>query len=467
MDIHFCMPSEAPFRTVISVIAKFGASIKCLRFNNNTMSMSEFLEILSLIPNVQHLIFNYIRLRAEDMPLKRKRSTNRDLNLYQLKKLRFWCGCHTDAFLAVFDRLPVGALAELELTTFRLNTVAVLIKRQTNITKLIMTIYELDSKATVPDDIFDNLQLESLKMSYSSCDNFNIAALLSKQTQLKSLSMPYVNTEEDVLNVVANQFTELKALSINISKAPSARCIANISKLKRLKYWSLSLKNTSTNQLDSLARYPNVGITSLSLDHDFLQVDLVPALAKTLTKLKVLKFYGRDNCTTLVNAILRNFNFVEVLHIRGDIDTYYQLNDGDCFNPKLTELIFPLPRSATSLNKLIADYPNVRKFQIDWDSIESWEFRRILNGFTQLKSLTFIGSAGELTIDDLNCLKDYRNNLKFISFGGIQVRLTDDLKRHLSASFGVVIYDNYRLNMAIDRHTMNRERQSKEDLDSF
>lgn len=458
---------------MISIIAKFGASIKCLKISRTRLAMSTFLEILSLVPNLEHLVIESLQLQDEKSLKQRKISSDNDLNLHQLKKLRYQGNVvGRDAILAVFDRLPVGELTELDLICFELNAVVVLFKRQTNIVKLEVTEFIF----TVSDrfDIFDSLTLQSLVISsYSSPD---IAIFLSNQTQLKSLTIPHAEAKEDLLNFVANHFTKLETLSINMSRAPSALCKANISNIKSLKDLSVGFgveELAATSQLESLAEYPYFGITSLFLYHNLLNVNLVQALAKSLTKLKALKLYcynqgNSDNdIHTIISAVMANFNFVEVLHIRGKINGHYHLNNGDYFNPKLTELIAPLPNCASTsticLNKLIADYPNLKKLQIDWNLITSLQFRAILNGCTKLESLTFIDCAERLTEDDLNYVKDHKNNLKFISLGGLKSQFTDELKIRLSATFGVLICNNYSLRiMAVDRHTLNRERRSKE-----
>ncbi len=429
------------------------------------MNLSEFLEILSLVPNLEHLDIERLDLREKDVVRKRRKTSNdNDLDLHQLKKLCFRGNniVERDEFLAIFKRLPVGVLTELKLSSFKFNAAFVLFQRQTNIIKLEMTGFVF--KASDPIHILDDLQLESLVIS-SYSNNGEIERFLSNQTQLKSLTIPYADATEDCLNFVANHQTELETLSITISTAPSASCKANISKMKSLHHLSVFVnEDTATNQLESLTEYPHFGITSLSLHDRFLNVNLVQALAKSLTKLKAFKLYVYHN-TEIVNTIMSNFNFVEVLHIRGDVDGYHTSVDGDCFNPKLTELIAPLPKNAPKmyLNKLIADYPNLKKFQIDWDLITSSQFRLVLNGFTKLESLTFIGSAERLTMDDLNYLTDHKYNLKFVSLGGLRIRFTDELKRRLSATFGVIICNDYIVRiMAVDRQTMNRERKSTE-----
>lgn len=412
------------------------------------------MEILSLIPNAEHLIFSCLNLR-DNWEIKRRRVfDDNDLNLRKLKKLQFIGDnlVRKDKFLAVFDRLPVGVLQELELRTFIFTAAIVFLRRQTNIKRLEIDSFIVD----VPDSIgiLDDLQLESLVIcAYSTS---TVAKILSKQTQLKTLSIPYTDTDEDLLHLVVIHLTKLERLSIQIGTPPSPLCIANISKLINLKDFQVSLGIDSTTfQLESLTRY-SIGITSLEyIRSKLLSVDLVKALAKSLPKLKVLKLSCSVNSSDIINAVLTNFNFIEVLHIIGGVNGDNGLNIGNCFNPKLTDLMAPLPEniSRSYLTKLIADYPNLKKFMIAWDPVASWEFRQILDGFTKLESLTFYGSAEMLRVDDLDYLIDHRNHLKFVSLGKI-FTLTNKRKRRFSSVFSVIVCNNDRFIMAVDRFAM-------------
>lgn len=469
-------------RTTISIIKKFSATIKYLRFESHFLSMSDFLEILSFVPNAEHLVFESLSTeqsyRAVKEPPQKKRrieSNNEDLKLLQLKILTFK-DCK-DEFLAVFNRLPAGLLRELKLDNLNLDDLKVLFKRQTNIKKLIMKGF-IDHfqrqfmpliHPQVAPDIFDSLQLESIEWRHNAY-NSNIDTILSKQTKLKSLKLLDERVNEDLMNVIVNQLTELEIFSMNVSKPPVAAFV-NIKKLKNLKDLTLrSDEDRSMTPFEQFAQLDNSRITTLDMRYIIdMSVELISALAKSVPNLKVLRF-SCDSDYRIFNAIMTNFNFVEVLQF-DPFATYfnhYQQNDvnnhlmqGGCFNPNLIELSvnYTLPYKRPFLKKLIADYPNLKKLVLEsMYPFTAPQFRLILNGFSKMQSLTFLSGASKLKIDDLDYIKEHKNNLKFISLEDLEIKITARLKKKLSTVFDVV-HVNYGLSMAVDRKTMNSERQ--------
>lgn len=214
--IDYNRPDETTLQTMISIVKKFSASIKYLRIKVE-MAMSELLEILSLVPKVEELALD-LQLPVEDTLSLQEMSSNGDLNLHRLKKLYF--SSYSTEFLAVFSRLPVGVLRELELQYVDLFRAAIfLFKRQTNIKKLKLKSYRVDDDVTMISDIFDNLKLESLELYHGS--NFIIATVLSKQAKLKSLTLKDVAVDRKIMNFVGNQLTELETFSVDISVTPT------------------------------------------------------------------------------------------------------------------------------------------------------------------------------------------------------------------------------------------------------
>lgn len=111
--------------------------------------------------------------------------------------------------------------------------------------------------------------------------------------------------------------------------------------------------------------------------------------------------------------------------------------------------------------------PNLGKLQINCDPVASWEFRQILDGFTELESLTLFGSAGRLRADDLDYLMDHRNNLKYVSLGGtyVQFSVTDEQEIRFSKIFSVIARtrNSNQFIMAADKFTLDNERRLHED----
>lgn len=315
---------------------------------------------------------------------------------------------------------------------------------------------------TLATDIFDNMKLESLMLCQDCYGiNFDISSILSKQKTLTS-SMPLTDlVDEGLLNVVTNQLTELVTFSTIVSKAPVSAAL-NINKLRKWK--DLTLQGFSEEGVDFLkafAKLDNSEISTLNIRSLFhLPAEIIHALAMSVPNVKVLLFECEfDDCRQL----MRSFNLVEVLKIRNfnyiqQNDNYVHFIQGDCFNPKLTELKidFDLSYEIPFLEKLIADYPNLKKFVIHSSTpLNTLQFSLILNGFTKMESLTLYKGASTLTLNDLDYLRNHKNNLKFISLKDLHI--PDVLKKRLSIIFDVVKLDR-GLHMAVDRITMKCER---------
>lgn len=167
---------------------------------------------------------------------------------------------------------------------------------------------------------------------------------------------------------------------------------------------------------------------------------------------------------------MRNFNFIEVLKFdpfftyfdhyqQNDIHNHLMQEGG--FNPNLIELniSYTFPYKRPLLKKLIADYPNLKKLVLQsLYPLTSSQFKLILNGLPRMESLTLVSGASKLTEDDLDCIKEHRKTLKFIYLEDLNVKITARLKKKLSAMFDVVNVF-YGLIMAVDRKTLNAERQ--------
>lgn len=90
MEVTFFGATESQQRRTISIIEKFSVTFKCLILRG-TLEMSDFLEILSLVPNVEHLHFESLYLQTDQQTMP----SNEDLNLRELKTLKF-SQCNVD-----------------------------------------------------------------------------------------------------------------------------------------------------------------------------------------------------------------------------------------------------------------------------------------------------------------------------------------------------------------------------------
>lgn len=116
---------------VAKIIEHFSDTIKYLRLRKVRMTMSDFLHILTLVPNAECLIFSEIIATHAREPVDQT-----SLTLHQLKSLELdYCN---DEILAVFSRLPDNVLTKLKLDheTEHFDTVAGLFTQQSNIRDL-------------------------------------------------------------------------------------------------------------------------------------------------------------------------------------------------------------------------------------------------------------------------------------------------------------------------------------------
>lgn len=459
---------ETQMQTALFIIKKFSAFIKYLKLEADIFVIDYLFEILSLVPNAECLVFSYLhKCRTENKKRRIAPSNDDDLNLHHLKTLKLF-ECQED-FLVVFNRLPAGVLTELQLSIYNLETLTVLFKRQTNIKKFNLERHSQGKLPTCNDNIFDNLQLESLmwrQHKYTRTDK-----ILSKQKNLKFLRLNNELIGEGVMNVVTNQLTELETLAMDVSNV-SLKSFLNIKKLKKLKMLTLfSDAGVNLSKLESFAKLDNSRITNLDIRRfPEISVDVVSALAKSVPNLKILRFNFKNYM--IFNAIRRNFNFVEALMVNDDLKQHHDTNNliqDECTNAKLIELhlMFLLPYETPFLNNLIKDYTNLKKLTItSLTPISASQFKQILDGLTKIESLELFG-ASKLTIDDVDCLKDYKKNLKFISFSDFKFKLKTGHKKKLSTMFDVVKFGRRGfLAMSVDRTIMmNYMIESKKNLE--
>lgn len=430
-NIDFCTESETHWRTTISIIEKFSATIKYLRLRAPDLGMSDFLEILSLVPNVERLVL--ISLGENRFIPNTIMSSDDDLNLQRLKALHLIDG--SVEFSGVFNRLPAGVLTELRIENLNLDTLTDLFKRQVDIKRIILIDYRL-SPPPLGNGFLDHLKLESLFLAHYH-NGYKLSRILSKQNKLKSLQLAYnVAFDALLMTIIISQLTKLETFTINLSET-SAAFINSIDKLTKWK--DLTIQKYYTIQCFGSIWIPMT-----------MPNCLIRKLATCAPNLQILRL----RCPCNLNVIRSNFNFIKVLeketHPTNGEDEYSNNNEDDCFNPKLLEFIVcdALPfQEHPFLMQIIANYPNLKKLVFNSsEPLSNTHFKMILNGLTKLVSLTFLGFAN-LTVDDFVLLKNHKNNLVFISLTKCNVRFTDEIKNQLSERFAEVNMNYFGLTL--------------------
>ncbi|KAG4071586.1 hypothetical protein HA402_011740 [Bradysia odoriphaga] len=458
---------ETAFCDTVRILGKFSATIKFIRLKSRllesvSMNRSDFAQILSLIPNVEHIHMYRVFIRTNELRTN-DQPNGGCLKLDRLKTLELVeCG---EEFLGAFNRLPAGCLKELTITYWQLD-VQLLIEfllSQSNIKTLTISDEDEYNDTPLPDHVFDNLKLESI-LSYQRAYTKSHANMLSKQTRLSNLRLRNGHSDtvidESVLNIITNQLSELEILELTVDEAHCVSFFNRIGKLKKLK--DLTLDTCTLNILDTFSGLVNSRITSLnlkhvytwSIDHDIDELGIPPmpigsifALAKSVPNLKVLKF-DHDCEWSTIAAIMQHFNFVEVLQTKFEenIDPNRLSNAIEvdrCVNATLTKLKITeeFLCDESILTKLIAIFPNLKKLNIDSPKSPSIsQFKLILSGFDRMVSLKlYFRQNFGLTAEYLDCIKDHKDKFKSIKLGSLN-EFTVEHKKQLDGVFDVIRY---------------------------
>lgn len=446
-------------------LKNIATNIKVLIFAYVIIDVSCLLEILSSTSNIERLELADICVNREK---RAKSSANQrctdTLSVNKLKSLLIMA-CE-DPFHTIFNFLPAGILTELKITCDP-DELKSILSRQFNVKKLVFQHYqdEEEDNEKFSTDLFNEIELDSLTLTLINVTNVEIATVLMKQTKLKSLTVnsdffDATAPDDRIMDAIADM-SELEELSIDATEF-SLGSFAKIQNLKNLKELTLICKGYSAAKQKTLAEWQNASLRKLNLNMLIeVSVECIASWAKSvpnLTELNISASNSQNEYPTkgILDAILRHFNFVEVLSV--DIWDEPLVDPSNYFNPKLRELSVVVSSADTfhqqCATKLTTAYPNVKKLKLTIrDSDISEEIIPILNAFTKLESLTVNGLFG-LTVTGLDDLHAHKNNLQFLSVEGRQ-ELTDEAINQLRAHFRFIDVDGFTL--AVDRRTMNRE----------
>lgn len=453
------LPKE--MQRTLSIVKNFDTTNRTMVLSRDMMNRSTFLGILPQFHNIEHLKLKHLLLPIEKLSFQ-SQDCNKDLNMKKLKTLSV-IQCDPD-YLTPFIRLPTGVLTELRAVGFRWDTLIAVLRRQLNIKKLALKFTFIDRPTT---DIFDKLELDSLE--WVDFHDSSIVRILSKQTNLKSLLLSKSILSDSVMNAISH-LVQLEVLKIVVDRTP-VESFKEIRKLKKLKDLTLKCYKEGTDILKTLAESKNSSIIKMHLRwEDEMPLDDIKALATSVPNLKHIRFSRskfENSTTTELDAIMRHFNFVEVLKI--SICHNSPFYHSDYFNPKLNELSIHVVHPDEHYNQLlpilIAAYPNLKKLKLTLGPISSLEIEPILNAFVKLESLIVdvpnvnTSDIRQLSVTDLSYLCDHKNNLKFVYLARLcNVSLNDSHLKKLRENFDVLRLDCARnLKMAVDRYTMSSE----------
>lgn len=439
---------------IVKILKQFSANVKHFKleiwhdyidYPHIEIETSDLLQILSLVPNAEHL--EMINVIEQALRPTREQTY---VALDQLKTLEI---SKSRRFLVVFNSLPPGVLKEFNVSYCDLNSdgATEFLTKQPNIKKL--TLFEVSG----PHNIFDHLALESF--SFRGYDSTHLAHFLSKQIQLTSLTLRGVQLNESGLDLITNQLTNLEHLTLEIAysdmRGKIVETCKRIAQLKKLK--ESSVRPSTLQIITALSGLDNSQISTLHLmdiscsfrDRRSVPINVTSALVHSMTNLNSLVF--NRGCPTT----MQRFNFVEVLEMRFDKDIdaeslSKELDVEKCFNPKLTALSIDghFKWNVFTVTKLIAMYPNLNHLKIiaaDEPLKMPYNAELILNGFKKINSLKIRNDNDwKMTGKLFEYLIKRKDQLKLIEFGKL-TPLRHDHKREIFAAFHVVEFVNGNL----------------------
>lgn len=453
---------------VIDILKKFGENIDYLRVCGN--DPADLIEAISLVPNVVHL--ELVLLPKDDQPKKKIRYDAQifdELKLLRLKKLNIERA--NDEFLVIFNRLSAGVLVELTLHQNSIRYLTNLFGGQVNVKKLTIVKDHYDDPVEIGANLFDNLQVEFLHWRAESFKDKNIRSILAKQTSLKTLKLIDGKIDVHLMDIIMNQLSRLETLSISVSDIP----IAAIRTMNKLVTKELTLQSDDEEnivQFEEFAKLDNSRVTTLNIQYVYdISDDLMKDIAESLPNLKAVSFHCDNNVKTF-HAILKNFNYVEALHLDA-LDFEFDEAEGNCStlmksgckNERLIELVisYPMLYPVKLINKIVKDYPHLKKLIIlpTNDDFEE-QCEAILKGCKEMESLSILRNP--LTphplvrrIYNLNKIVKYGTNLNFIALLDYECTTFPKLRigKKIKKKLGAIEYSwTGGLKMAVGRKTM-------------
>lgn len=455
---------------MIDVLKKFGENIDFLRVCAD--DPADLIEAISLAPNVNHL--ELVLHSKDDRPKKKFRydgQLNDEVNLFRLKKLNIQRA--NDEFLVIFNRLPAGVLVELTLHQNSIRYLTNLFRGQVNVKKLTIVKDHFDDQVEIAADLFDNLQIEFLDWRAESFRDNRIRSLLAKQTNLKTLKLTDGDVDVQLMEVITNQLSKLETLSISVISGSPIAAIRIMNKLTTLKELTLqSHHEEDVVHFREFAKLDNSRITTLNIQYLYeISDDLMKDMTESLPNLKTVSFHC-DNDVETFHAILKNFNYVEALHLDAldfEFDeaegNYSTLMESGCKNERLVELVisYPMLYPVELINKMVKDYPHLKKLIIlPTNYVFKEQCEAILKGYREMESLSILRNP--LTDPmvrrtyNLNKIVSYGSNLNFLALLDYECTTFPKLRigKKIRKKLGLIEYSwTCGVQMAAGRRTMD------------
>lgn len=447
------------------IITKFSDGIRRLELvETRCPKVSQFVKILSMVPNLEHLVVNCeFKPKSEQEPDQTVETVpaSEELNLHKLKKLEARI-CNVELF-AVFCRLPEDVLIELSIHFSGPIDFLSFLQRQKSVKRLRFSIDNSHQVGKIV--VWGMRELETFIIESATHVNTirSFSQELMKASKLKYLKITKL-VDSDIAGILPD-IAQLETLTLDVSQFfPSD--FHFFSKMPCLK--TLTLQGyANPAQLVELAKSNNSKLTTLNLDTNSVpvSVQIIYDLAKSTPNLKVISV----NCSRssgfdslLLKQIMRAFNFVEVCRFN-HVGPKKNITSESIFtrsvNSNLTEFSMTMNLPHDKLIQFVFNYPNLRKLYMGTSvPLTVNDFRILLLCLEKLQSLTLTKGARKLTSKDLTGMPARcAETLKFLALRDSTIRVTDSFRKKMEINFGVCVKNGAGLILAVDSRTMNTE----------
>ena len=388
--IFYRFPTQQVLQKLKILLEKFSSNIKEFVINS-CLQVSDFLEILNLIPNVESISL-YDFLNEGSSAKKRCMGAMSDLNLHHLKEL--FISSKDMNIVKTLVRLPVGLLKKLRLEVeIDSEVLKKIVEKQPNIESFY-------SKVIVSPDIINHLKLKELSCCTESDETMQI--ILQQQTSLRTLTLEQYISNKSMEKIKKLKY--LEELSIVIDDL-DIKAIKNLPKVRKLQ-----LMGSNFEFMKVFSEQNNSHINFLTIE-SFPDRFTLEKISISTPNLKSIQLFC-EPFSIEINNILELFNNVEKLIIKNEAWDIVQngtsklcLNNLRNENLKVLEIHHTFRFKNNFAQKIVESYPNLEKLVVSRSSRDSIH-ELITDRVARTETLKKLDKLKEISIDEYPLVKE-------------------------------------------------------------
>lgn len=461
-----------------NIIDKFGVEIRHLKLNGPKTPVAVFMDLLKIASNIRSLVLNL----TVDFGCPPKQELDFATDLLHLESVRMNAKKGLE-ILKVFESLPTKGykIIEIRVDNKNLTEASAAIRKFKTIEELEI---EVRHETSLPEDFLGDLKLKRLKIQFSDAtqNQDDLRKLITKQTQLTDLDLSFLPVGDTLFEIFYSSMRNPKPLSTALSSVVF-QSIAELRNLERLSF--MTVLSPSLFQEFGDLQYNKISELSIKVPYN-AEHQVFTRMAANARNLKKLTMH----CTSLLDmfAVLIVFRHVETLILKCEQFSDQDVDDFEEFgrnyddelrsirflsfhndNLKELEICHNIIFNQAFINKLIASYPNLRKFTMnqiaECKQTMVRQFRSMLKKWPHLTHLVMLKGGKGLEDDDLDLIVDYGKNLKLVVIFRSKQFNSLEIKSQLEEKFGIVHFNkNGNLLFARDNMTLNDFKASRQSL---